>query len=270
MIGETVRIGDEVLITIPPENREWGYDPCPDGTRATVLSFSEIHWGRINNCGIEPGVHINPCWARVRSADGKEWTENTGRFTLPDAEEYQRRIDEWRAAGDWRARKTKLRDLPETPFWEGDVVSAAREGYGKMFVVGIEYAWGDEPTYRISDRMNAGWHTYARAAELTLIERGNVWNYYHDLPLKFDSLTAEAEFFNMLGHTEEVRNPANDLFLWTKDEALKAIEAGLVHGFSMGGGLFGSGPHINAIRFRDEDLGRRVAAETLVGFGVPA
>ena len=36
MIDELMRIGDEVAITIPQENREWGYNPCPDGTKASA------------------------------------------------------------------------------------------------------------------------------------------------------------------------------------------------------------------------------------------
>lgn len=43
MIDELMRVGDEVAITIPQENREWGYNPCPDGTKAIILGFSEIY-----------------------------------------------------------------------------------------------------------------------------------------------------------------------------------------------------------------------------------
>jgi len=58
MIDDTVRIGDEVIVTIPKENRDWGYNPCPDGTKATVLGFSETHHSRIDELGIKPGVYV--------------------------------------------------------------------------------------------------------------------------------------------------------------------------------------------------------------------
>ena len=62
MIGELVKVGDEVAITIPEENRKWGYSPCLDGTKATVLGFSEIYYGRLGNFGFRPGalslIHI--------------------------------------------------------------------------------------------------------------------------------------------------------------------------------------------------------------------
>jgi hypothetical protein len=47
---------------------------------------------------------------------------------------------------------------------------------------------------------------------------------------------------------------------------LSAIARGLAHGFSVSQGLFGSGIHHSAMRFVDEELGKRVAQETLRGF----
>jgi hypothetical protein len=112
--------------------------------------------------------------------------------------------------------------------------------------------------------------TSAEESWIELIERGNVWRYYNNEPLSFADLKEEAAFYQLVGQTEEIRNPDNGLYKWEKDEVLDAIRAGTVHGFSVSSGFFGSGPHINAMRFRNEELGRRVAKATLEGFGIAA
>jgi hypothetical protein len=91
-----LRVGDEVAITIPQENREWGYNPCPDGTKATILGFSEIHYGRLGNFGFKPGVYVNRACVNVRLPDGKEYSEYSGRLELTDKDEYERRLAAFR------------------------------------------------------------------------------------------------------------------------------------------------------------------------------
>ena len=294
MIDELMRVGDEVAITIPQENREWGHNPCPDGTKATILGFSEIHYGRLGNLGFKPGVYVNRAWTKVRLENGHEYSEYTGRLELTDKAEYDRRLVEFRDhqqknPDDWR-NKEFLRDLPETPFWEGDFVrtrgrSAVTSVYSEMppdrdpdvfQVIGIDYHYLIEktqvgtkyPAYKISSKLGAGWNTSASEDDMVLVERGPVWKFFHDEPVTFGDIKEEAQFFESLGHTEEVRNPANGLYKWTKEEVLDAIRSGIAHGFSMGGGFFGSGPSISAKRFKNEDLGRRVAKATIEGFGL--
>ncbi|MDA2922976.1 hypothetical protein MYX07_06970 [Patescibacteria group bacterium AH-259-L07] len=294
MIDELMRIGDEVVITIPRENRECGYNPCPDGTKATILGFSEIHYGRLGNLGLQPGVYVNRAWTNLRLEDGREHTEYTYRLELTDKDESNRRLAEFRKRqqenpDNWR-NKEFLRELPETPFWEGDFVrvrgrSAVTSVYSEMppehdpdvfQIIGIDYRYLTEktqvgtkyPAYNISDKLGSGWHTSASEDDMVLVERGPVWKLYHDEPITFDDIKEEASFFESLGHTEEVRNPANGLYKWTKEEVLEAIQRGIIHGFSVSSGLFGSGPSISATRFRNEELGARVAQATLEGFGL--
>jgi hypothetical protein len=102
------------------------------------------------------------------------------------------------------------------------------------------------------------------------IDHGNVWKYYNHQPLSFAGIKEEAEFFQLVGQTEELRNPANDIYSWTAEEVLAAITNGTAHGFSVSSGFFGSGPHIGAKRFKDEALGKRVAKATLEGCAVAA
>ena len=103
---------------------------------------------------------------------------------------------------------------------------------------------------------------------MKLVERGDVWKFYHNEPLSFTDLKEEASFFTLIGHTEEVPNPANGRYRWTKEEALDTIREGSVHAISMDNGIFGSGPHISARVFHNKELGARVAKATLQGFGL--
>jgi hypothetical protein len=274
MIGELAQVGDVVTIVIPKKNRDWGYAPCDDGTVAQVAGFGEMHYGRTRSYGLEPGVYRNASWVKVDDGD-KEWLEHDGRLTLVDGAEYERREKEWRADDEsWLKRKVRLRDLPETKFWEGDHVRCSTHPDATI-VQRVEYRWGERDgafTYAVSDSMTAGWNGYARDDRLELVERGDVWKYYHGEPLTFDSLDDEANFFKLLGHVEDLRNPAHDdLYAWTKEEALEAIRTGYAHGFSVGTNMFSGTLRHDVIRYRDEELGARVRQATLAGFGlVPA
>ena len=103
---------------------------------------------------------------------------------------------------------------------------------------------------------------------MTLVSRGNVWKHYHGEKPVFASLDEEAAFFGMLGHTDEVINPACSLYKWTLDEILKAMQEGTVDGLQVDRGLFGMSQdlHHRAIKFRDPELGKRVREATLKGF----
>jgi len=288
MISDCLKIGDEVVITIPKDSREWGYNPCPDGTVAVVRGFATIPYGRLSNFGHKPGIYVNREWVTVEFSDGRTHSEWVGRMDLVDKAEYQKRVAAFRKLQKsnpnyWRDSKDFIEELPETPFWEGDVVEVTNpkliqmtKGYPSIVVVSIEYSQLNDktnngskwPAYRISDKLMAGWYTYASEDDLKLLERGDIWKYYHKQPISFENIQKEAEFFSMLGHTDEVRNPANELYSWTKDQVLEAIQNGLVHGFAMASGFFGTSPRVTAIRFRDEELGKRVASATLEGFAL--
>lgn len=289
MIDQCMEVGDEVLIIIPQENRGYGHNPCPDGTKAMILGFSETHHGRLDNFGFRPGVYVNRAWVKVRLPDGREYLEYSSRLELADKAEYEKRVAEFRNLqasnpNYWRDNKDFIRDLPETPFWEGDRVlvrgySMVPSVYAKMppghdphvfTIIKISFDYLTErtrigtkcPAYAISDKLGACWNTSASEDRMELIERGPVWKFYNNEPIVFGDIKEEATFFEMLGHTDEVRNPGNDLFKWNQKEVLKAIRQGLVHSFSV------NGPSICAKRFRNEELGRRVAQAKLEEFGI--
>ena len=49
MLGEKLRIGDVLLIAVLQENREWGFNPAPDGTEVKLVGWSETTYGHIDN-----------------------------------------------------------------------------------------------------------------------------------------------------------------------------------------------------------------------------
>ncbi len=289
MISDLARIGDKVTVHIPAENREWGYNPCPDGTKATILSFAEIHYGRLQTFGNKPGVYENTSWANILLETGKTHCEMTGRLRLINEKEEKRRLASLRRAHKknpdlWPPSSKFIRDLPETKFWEGDIVKIPEmthhlkgwsdEGTENFQVVSIDYNYIDQktdyglpyPFYVVSSSIGAGWSMSARESQMILVERGPVWKHYHNEPIEFKDISEEASFFSRLGHTDEVRNPDTQTYSWTKDEVLSAIRNDIAHGMSISGGLFGGGASVRAIRFRDEDLGKRIAKATLEGF----
>ena len=288
MIGEVIQIGDQVIITIEKESREWGYNPCPDGTKATVVGFSDIYWGRINNCCRKPGLYINKAWVKLKLKNGQEITEWSGRLKLVDQKKYENRVKQWRE--DFHngcVIDEPISPLPETPFWEGDQIRV--RGRSSLTVITSETPKKDPeiyiitrinyhylksytnngskwPAYDISDSLNAGWHTSANEDDIKLVERGNVWKYYHNEPLTFPDLEKEANFFYLLGEYKEMRNPKSGNYAWTKDEILIAIGEEIVDGFMVSTGLFGFSNSDHAIKYYNEDLGRRVRNATLTGF----
>ncbi len=298
MINDVMQIGDKITVNIPDENWEWGYKPVAKqrGTLAEIIGFGEVHYSRTDSYGKKPGVYVNRYWVNIRTEDGKEYSEFSGRLEMVNQQEYQRRVDEWREKGGANAREEEfIRELPETKFWEDDKVlvfgtskvvsvdalNASQEDFEKiqsgekpesyLTIVCIEYGWRSDNnvwTYRVSDKFGAGWHTYAHEPELVLMERGNFWKHAHGEPLQFENLKEEMMFFSMLGHKEYIKNPNTDDYEWTKDEVLEAIKNGSVDGFSIGRLLFSGNQKIDAVRFTDRDLGERVRQATMEGFGI--
>jgi len=284
-LSELLRIGDEVIFKVDHETRRWTstYKDVPDGTKGIVCGFYDavIYESRVPVLIHKPGIYHRRGAVSVLLPDGRIVPGGYS-IEMVDNEEKNRRDAAMRDEhGILRTPQIRLGDLPPTPFWEHDKVRVhfpyAGHGVQEMIIRRIDYYHMHEhrqdgspwPFYEV-DYMRGG-STAVEESWVELIERGNVWKYYNNQSLTFADLKEEGDFFSLVGETEEVRNPANGLYGWTKEEVLEAIKNGEVHGFSVSGGFFGSGPHISARRFKNEELGQRVAKATLEGFGlVPA
>lgn len=271
MVGDSLRIGDTVKAKICQENREWGFNPCPDGTSLKILAFAEIPNTRICNFGKRPGIYENKCWIKVKFPSGETDFISTCHVIDGPKRDYK----------DWQDGKF-LRELPETEFYEDDEVTSdwIKENFpsGSAFIHHIEYDnigkkrndGKPMPLYGYKWKIdeNGGYMSSSCEVErdLKLVARGNVWRYFHNEQIKFESLEQEANFFRRLGHTEDVQNPRTKLYSYTLEEALEDIKSGIGDAISCDAGLFGSGRMTSISKFRDRELGRRVAALTLKGF----
>ncbi len=254
--------------------------------KAVILGFGETAYGRLNDLGFEPGVWRNRVEVRLRTADGEELTELGLSLLLADQAEFDRRMREreqhWNDSA-WRKNRDFLRPLPETKFWEGDMVrrkispdarSAAHwrnNPYVARVVSYIEYP-GVASAYA-PKRATAGYRLAGPAVlrspfdivpeeELVLAERGNAWRYCHNQPLRFGDLKEAARFYFRIGQAETVPHPETGLHSWTKDDAHRAVWRGAIHGY-----IGGRGSSYRALRFRDENLGEQVRRATMQDSG---
>lgn len=253
--------GEEVIVNISDESRSWGYRPFANGEVLKVIEYSTIHNGRTNNFGNEPGLYYNTSWLTVEDKNGKRETVNHLHLQNMPGAEY----------GSVERAELRIGDLPETNIWEHDIVSRNGE---VMKVIAIEYdsigmfcndGITPMPIYRCD--LNGGGYSTFRESDLTLVERGNIWKRANGRRMEFESLNEEANFYQQVGEVDEVRNPSDGLYRWTKEEALDVIQQGVAHGFSSGVSPFTGTESISVIRFRNELVGERVRGATLVGFG---
>lgn len=276
MIGETLKIGDTVIINIPDENWKWGYHPVKKqkGTEAKITGFGEIAYSRIQSFGKEPGIYTNHCWIQL---EGIEGSVSSCFIELKDQEEYKKRCK------NKRDDKKSIRPLPETKFWEDDIVTFTSSAHyipwkneKEVKIASINYDYMDQkrndgspmPEYNVTPINYNGGQIAVNENDLVLIRRGNVWKYFHNEKIEFKDLYEEANFFKMLGHYKEVPNPKTKLYSWTKDEVLQAIKDGIADCLSLDTGLFDTCLRHSAIRLRDRVLGEKVRKATLVGFNL--
>lgn len=257
-------IGQKFKVEFDPES----YDgPVINGSIVTLIKFDEIAYGRVYNFGQGPGYWDNTCYATVLTKDGKEHPFAT--HNLRDLNgKYCFTYD------NTNGTKKFVRPLPETLFYEWDIVDVNDVQWNwqekRVKINRIDYNYigtfcndGITPYPWYSVELNSGGTTAVRERSLSLVERGLVWKYYHKEPLEFNSIEEEANLFRALGQSDEVRNPACDLYKWEVSEALEALKSGLGHAIIGMDGLFGGKSRIAVERFHDEELGKRIAKYSL-------
>ena len=291
-LEQFIKLGDRVIVSIDPEKRHWIKVKHEDGTIGEVVGFKQYdnYVCRVHNFGTKPGIYSQRGMPLVRFADRTGDYFSASDIAFEDPTLYEQRKRERTARGgldtdDEYSNTTRIGDLPETPFWEGDIVTVHSEHWGGNFgapcvecetpavlkVDSINYSdRHGEHTYSVSGKYATG-HTTgqirAGKEELKLVERGNLWRHYNSEPLVFADIQEEILFNMQLHKVHEVKNPLrNDWYLWTRAEALTAIREGRADGFNVSQGFFGSGPSIRVQRFDDRDLGERVRAETIAGW----
>lgn len=304
MIDHLLKAGDRVRMKMNHESRTWGNKGVPDGTLGTIV-------GRFRAEGIvecryprspfrDPGVYSLDgvpivSWDEYPEGvdpNDKEYNRVSATYLEPADtffKEYQERYKkEWPVRlpdgtmnPDFCTIKDGYRldnmertgDLPETDFWELDIVTYRGKRY-RIFSINY-FRWGPEKhhCYNMEEIDENG--VYQRSGtetvepyHLHLLERGNVWKEAHHEPLTFSSLKEKMMFAKNMGRATELRNPKNGLYLWEKEEVLEAVRSGEADGFRLGGNPFSSARHISAMRFEDRDLGEQVRQATIAGFSL--
>jgi len=266
--SENLRIGDKVVFKVDLERRAWTgtYKDIPDGTVGVVCGFYDAvrSWGRESAYIKKPGVYWSKGAASVRLDDGRIITGCGNEIDLVDKDEQKRRDAKNRDARNCFIHEDVfIGQLPPTPFWEGDTVECTVDGEAEILVVAsirYDHLHDKEQLFVYTLRHpKQNWQTGVQESDLKLIERGNIWKEEHGEKLQFSSLQEEAAFMKMRGRAKEIRNPKLDVYNWTLEEAISAVESGEAHEIT----IDESGRRIAVYRFENPRLGRRVAEATL-------
>lgn len=325
MMSHSFERGDKVFLIADPERRAWTKVPYPDNEPAVVIEVLRVPIYR-ERTGHSKGRSVDRHNFRYQS--GTYMVDGPIRVYVPRlelnldlsghevqhadpvvlAEREARDKELAKQFGMDRGRDERIGDLPETKFWEGDLVrvTCKHPSYAADPVINVQSwltpeAWEERkklnpdptvcvitrvgysdinktcndgspyPMYSISYKLGGGMCMSFTEAEIELVERGNIWKWYHDEPIEFGSLQEEANFAKLVSECEEVMNPKRKLYLWSLDEALQAIRDGIAHGFNTSTFSLvpiseGTPARIVVHRFNNEELGKRVAAATLEGF----
>lgn len=295
-----IDIGDRVVMDMDRDARAWGQKGVPNGTEGTVIGKAR-HRRYAARFGLDtfryktPGIYEMDSGLIVKWDDGSISGHNYD-ATLLDKNEYEDRlanrwtIPVWDNGRDMYEVEAELLNekyvgpLPETEYWEGDLIRADFGGRSRLFrVESIDHQYFDKdsmrrddgsmmPIYNVrfsnSDGSDAqAGSTYIHQDDpIQLIRRGNLWKMYHNLPLVFNDLTEEVSFYRGLHQYQDIKNPDTGYYNWTLEEALQAIKNGVGDGIS--GVLFSSSTTYQVYKMNNLILGDKLRRETLVRFNI--
>ena len=257
--------GDEVLV-------DFG---CGKNVPATVRGFPKnMYVGRLpgypdGDTSFFPGVYRDQSIASVEYEDGTSENVHVTEISLADQIELYKRVDRSNAKENEPGYESRiafmdnfLGDLPETPYYEGDLVSV--KGRVKPLVVS-KISWnqnGVPKGYTLADNyLEDGWVSpNCGEAELELRGRGPVWRYMHDMDPMLETINDIRKFHKKMGLTKSVQHPDTKLFAWTRKELTGALEKGLVHDWNK---ITHGFDEYRALIYDDLDVGKDVGDEML-------
>ena len=173
----------------------------------------------------------------------------------------------------------RIGDLPETPFWEGDIVAFRDkvvmksdgghvQNYDCHTVVSHKYlqdggieCWIATPE-RVEIRVGS-------PDDLVLMSRGNLWKLDHGEPMIFASIEEETKFYQSIGMSQKLTHPS-ELPPWTSEEfgmetALSIVRRGFADEIKLKDKKLMT---FVVIKYDNEELGKRIRALTLAKFGL--
>ena len=168
--GNMLVRGDSVYIVNKPRGRE---------NEFRIVDYSRVYIGRQYNQSTNPGVYYDRRFVVVSSTlDFGIKIMARENLSLIEKNERRQMVEP-------RPDVEYLKELPETAFWEGDLVKLVDSIDKRVFRVdGISYALanlknmhgGKYEIFRISD--GASFQTRSED-QIELIERGAIWNRQH-------------------------------------------------------------------------------------------
>lgn len=238
-------VGDDVVLDL----RGRRLRGIADGETVTIVDFHELHEGRATGIGVPPGLWKNYSYATIRDARGGEHEIHTSDLLPLPGRDYV------------ELPRQLVRELPDTPFWEEDVVETYEGRRGHVFLIDypeIENPTSDYPAYRVRfPGSGADMHYHARA--LDLVERGNIWRYYHGADMEFSGVADEAAFYHRISQVTGIRSESTGLFSFTWDEAVQALRDGqadmIWHNWAVA--TSDPGYHVNCYVIEDPEVGER-------------
>lgn len=209
-VGDTVRLSKKGALL-----RGDGFE----GQDLTVVGFKHMVVGRLTHgyralpTPLRPGIYLNHNCVGIATKTGISRASHYWHSTLElaDKEEAARR-----GPRPQQLPPTFLRELPDTPLWEGDIV-AFNYGPSKSeetrVVTAVDHfgctAHDDNlpdhvSAYILGEELTPGYigpqpTRLVAASRLKLVSRGNVWRYYHGEELRFETLVEEVRFAILMG-----------------------------------------------------------------------
>lgn len=243
-------VGDDVALDLQGRKIKG----LEDGELVTIKRFGELHEGRTTGIGVLPGVWANYSWVTVQDARGNE--HEISKYDLKPS-----------PGSDYvLVPREFLRELPETPLWEDDVVEVydGRRGY----VSTIDHLEAERdpasevPIYTV--KFAVGSEKF-HLRSLDLVERGDVWKFYNGHELHFESAANEANFYHRISHVTSVRNDDDSIWTFPWQQAVEALESGkadmIWHDWSVP--LNDPGYNVSCYTIDDPEVGERCRLELL-------
>ena len=95
MIGDLIQISDKVVVEIPQESRDWGYNPCPNGTKGVVIEFDKSTYDDklAADCDLPcGGIYLNSSWVNIKLENGETININASMLKLANGKKYAERL----------------------------------------------------------------------------------------------------------------------------------------------------------------------------------
>jgi hypothetical protein len=238
--------------------------------QGTIIGFGKRYVPRGGHQHKQAGIYIN--FTKLHVIRDQGWEE-----CLVDVSHLQtyyitpERMELARS-GEISKLMIKIGELPETPFWEGDIVSIGYENFGTATVSEIDYSEKDV-CYKVemARPQGHGWSqtVHGWAETFVLVERGNLWKMAHGEPMQFASLEKEAAFYKSLGMSQKLTcmiSGYDQIHVCEIGEALAQIRNGHADQMKI---KDKRKPTYVLIKYDDREFGKRMRAHTLAKLGFP-